>query len=469
MTDIKRIKLPPEFVLRIENQPGINSLDFFDSLESVSPISIRINPRKWKKPLLLDKIPWCQTGFYLPVRPSFTLDPCFHGGAYYVQEAGSMLIEQAFTSIKKAEKQLILDLCAAPGGKSTHLLTLLKPGDLLVSNEVIRSRAVILQENIQKWGSSNVVVTNNDPKDFVHLKNIFDVVVVDAPCSGEGLFRKDHAAIGEWSINNTQLCAARQKRIISEAWECLKPGGYLIYSTCTFNPGENEENLQWLTEQNEASPIEIKTEEPWNIETIRYKNIIGYQTFPHKTRAEGFFIGILRKNGNPEKNKKLPKSNSKKWVSPSLKTNSNFVNWINDSQNEDFLQKGDDSFFLKSEWHPLISVFEKYLNILQAGTPVATLKGTQFSPHPALALSCDFNTEAFHHEDLTLEQSLRYLQRENIHIEGNKTGWILVKYNNLPLGWMKNIGNRTNNYFPKERRIRMNINEAPTPWHEKLI
>lgn len=469
MNEKKRNKLPRDFVLRIENQPGINAVDFFDSLESISPISIRNNPRKWKNPILLDKVPWCHTGFYLPARPSFTLDPYFHGGAYYVQEAGSMLLEQAFNTIKKEVPQLVLDLCAAPGGKSTHLLTLLNPNDMLVSNEVIRSRALILQENIQKWGYSNVVLTNNDPKDFAQLKNLFDVVVVDAPCSGEGLFRKDHAAIGEWSVNNTQLCAARQKRIISEAWQCLKPGGHLIYSTCTFNPAENEENLQWLTEQNEGSPIEVHTEALWNIETIRYKNIIGYQTFPHKTRAEGFFIGILRKNGNPEKNKKPPKANSKKWVTPPLKTVSNFVNWINDSHNEDFLQNGDECFFLKYEWHPLVSVFEKHLNILQTGTPVAMLKGDQFGPHPALALSCDFNTKAFHHENLSTEQSLRYLQKENIHIEGNDRGWILVRYNNLPLGWMKNIGNRTNNYFPKERRIRMKISEAPAPWHEKLF
>jgi 16S rRNA C967 or C1407 C5-methylase (RsmB/RsmF family)/NOL1/NOP2/fmu family ribosome biogenesis protein len=466
MNEKKRFKLPSEFISRIENQPGINSQDFFNSLETDAPLSIRINPGKWKKPLLLDKVPWCQTGYYLPSRPSFTLDPWFHGGAYYVQEAGSMLLEQAFNTIKKETPQLILDLCAAPGGKSTHLLSLIKPDDLLVSNEVIRSRAAILQENIQKWGYSNVIVTNNDPKDFGHLKNLFDVVVVDAPCSGEGLFRKDPAAIGEWSVNNTQLCAARQKRIISEAWECLKPGGHLIYSTCTFNPGENEENLQWLAEHKGALPVEIKMETSWNIQIAHYKKIIGYQTFPHKTRAEGFFIGILRKDGNPEKNKKPPKANSKKWVTPPPKTVSNFINWITNAQNEDFIENGNDCFFLKSDWHPLLAVFEKNLNILQAGTPVATLKGIQFSPHPALALSCDFNVDAFHHENLSAELSLKYLQRDNIHIEGNQTGWIIVNYSNLPLGWMKNIGNRSNNYFPKERRIRMNISEAPAPWHE---
>lgn len=469
MNEKKRFKLPSEFVSRIENQPGINSQDFFNSLETDSPVSIRINPGKWKKPLLLDKVPWCQTGFYLPTRPSFTLDPWFHGGAYYVQEAGSMLLEQAFNTIKKEASQIILDFCAAPGGKSTHLLSLLKPDDLLVSNEVIRSRAVILQENIQKWGYSNVIITNNDPNDFGHLKNLFDIVVVDAPCSGEGLFRKDPAAIGEWSVNNTQLCAARQKRIITEAWECLKPGGYLIYSTCTFNPGENEENLQWLAEQKGALPVEIQMEVSWNTQIVHYKNIIGYQTFPHKTRAEGFFIGILRKDGNPEKYKKPPKANSKKWLTSPPRTVSNFINWITNAQFEDFIENGNDCFFLKSDWHPLLAVFEKNLNILQTGTPVASLKGIQFSPHPALALSCDFNNDAFHHENLSGELSLKYLQRDNIHIEGNHTGWIIAKYSNLPLGWMKNIGKRTNNYFPKERRIRMNISEAPAPWHEMLF
>lgn len=460
--------LPQDFISRIENQHGINSVDFFKSLESDAPLSIRINPVKWKKALNMEKVPWCQTGFYLPARPSFTLDPYFHGGAYYVQEAGSMLLEQAYITIKQEEPLLVLDLCAAPGGKSTHLLSLLKPDDLLVTNEVIRSRAVILQENIQKWGYSNVVVTNNDPKDFGQLKNLFDVVLVDAPCSGEGLFRKDPSAIGEWSVNNTQLCSSRQKRIISEAWECLKPGGYLIYSTCTFNPGENEENLQWLAEQNDAGSIEIITDTTWNIDTILYNNIIGYQTFPHKTRAEGFFIGILSKNGNPEKNKKQNKTSAKKWITPPLKIVSNFVNWIKNAQNEDFLQNGDECFYLKSDWHPIVSVFEKHLNIIQAGTPVATYKGAQFSPHPALALSSDFNIDVFQNENLSAEISLKFLQRDNIHIEGNHTGWIAVCYKNIPLGWMKNIGNRSNNYFPKEKRIRMNISEAPIPWHEKI-
>jgi 16S rRNA C967 or C1407 C5-methylase (RsmB/RsmF family)/NOL1/NOP2/fmu family ribosome biogenesis protein len=467
MTLKSSYKLPGEFEIRMRKQLGDSAPLFFQSLHTDAPLSVRINPSKWIAPIQREQVAWCKTGYYLPVRPSFTLDPYLHGGVYYVQEPGSMLLEQAFNTIRKESPLLVLDLCGAPGGKSTHLLSLLSNEDMLVSNEVIRGRAMILQENIQKWGNSNVIVTNSDPRSFSNLTEMFDLVVADVPCSGEGLFRKDPLAIAEWSVNNTQLCASRQKRIISEAWECLKPGGHLIYSTCTFNPAENEENLQWLSEQKDAEPVLINTEINWGISQVGYRNIIGYQTFPHLNKAEGFFIGVLRKKGSSEKNYKQSKPTLKNWMASPAKVSGVLKDWIKYSGSEDFIQKGEEHYYLKANWQPVLSVLEKQLFVLQAGTPVASAKGEQLNPHHAVALANQLNRDIFPNTSLPLAGSIQYLQRENLHVPEAQNGWILVNYRGAPLGWLKNLGNRSNNYYPKEWRIRMNPKDIPIPWHEK--
>jgi len=295
MDDLSAI-LPRPFLERMKQILKDETDDFVSSLGQEPPVSIRLNPFKFRNKPGLEEIPWCKTGYYLPVRPSFTLDPLFHAGAYYVQEPGSMFLEQVFRQVAEPDAPLlVLDLCGAPGGKSTHLLSLMNRESLLVANEVIRTRAAILSENIRKWGNSNVVVTNNDPRYFAALGGIFDIVVVDAPCSGEGLFRKDKNAISEWSPDNANLCSARQKRILSDAWECLKPGGYLIYSTCTYNPEENENNLAWLTEKNSFSPIDLSSAYFPGIKEISVGRVRGYQLMPHRVRGEGFFIGALQK------------------------------------------------------------------------------------------------------------------------------------------------------------------------------
>ncbi len=459
-------KFPEEFVHRIENQFGTESKVFLGSLQSEASLSLRINPSKWKKPIHLEQVPWSNSGFYLQNRPLFTLDPLFHAGSYYVQEPGSMLLEQAIKNLPDKENRIVLDLCAAPGGKSTHLLSILNTGDLLVANEVIRSRAYILLENIQKWGYSNVIVTNNDPTDFAHLKDLFDVVVVDAPCSGEGLFRKDMAAIDEWSVINAQHCTLRQKRIISEAWECLKPGGYLIYSTCTFNPDENERNLNWISDKKRALPIALNLDESWNIEIIKYGNIVGYQTFTHKTKAEGFFIGMLQKTEEATKNDKYQRFNPLKWKPVGVKNSEHFLNWMLLACPDDFLSDEYVICFLQRKWHPYLYALEKHLVILQAGTPVAIRKGSDFIPHQALSLANRLNIENFSCQELSLYESISFLQRNNISIGNSQNGWILARYDGMGLGWLKNIGSRANNYFPKEWRIRMTVNDIPLPWHE---
>jgi len=466
MSKENTIPLPLEFITRMQIQLGTAADDFFRSLETESPVSVRIHPAKWKSGIKFNPVPWCKTGIYLEKRPSFTLDPWFHGGAYYVQEPGSMFLEQAFSVSDGNSPRLILDLCGAPGGKSTHLLSLMNPGDFLVANEVIRSRAAILQENIQKWGYPNVAVTNNDPRDFAKLRDLFDMIVVDAPCSGEGLFRKDRASVDEWSENNTQLCAARQKRILAEAWECLKPGGILIYSTCTYNPSENEENLAWISGLHNAVSLPLKTEENWKIATVNNEYITGYQLFPHLTAAEGFFTGVLQKRG-PSHAFRLPRNHEKKWTAPDMKQAEILKRWINDATHHDFLKSGDSLYYVPGAWHSLVFLLAGKLNLLQAGIPVATDKAARLIPHPALAHANNLDRTTFQEAELSLADALKYLQRDTLHLPGMQPGWILTSFRGIPLGWINHLGNRTNNYFPQERRIRMQIPEMAVLWHQE--
>jgi 16S rRNA C967 or C1407 C5-methylase (RsmB/RsmF family) len=249
---------PEEFIKRISNQKYIDSESLLKALGEPSPVSIRVNSSKWGRiPAHSEQVPWSGSGYYLPGRPSYTLDPLFHSGCYYPQEASGMFLEQA---VKQAASSLnnirVLDLCGAPGGKSLLLSDLLGPDSFLVSNEVIRQRASVLAETVTKWGLGNTLVTQSDPAQFGNLPGFFDIILADAPCSGEGMFRTD-IAISEWSEANTAHCAERQKRIIMDVWPALKENGILIYSTCTFNPGENEENIKWLTGRNEAECVRL--------------------------------------------------------------------------------------------------------------------------------------------------------------------------------------------------------------------
>lgn len=238
---------PEAFKQRVENDPFLGT-PLLEALNQTAPVSVRLHPLKQKAALTFsEKIAWCEHAFYLKERPSFTLDPLFHAGCYYPQEAGSMVLDTVLKQLDLPSEPSILDLCAAPGGKSTLIASFLNNNGLLVSNEVIQARARILTENTTKWGYTNTVVTNNDPKDFERLNEFFDVIVVDAPCSGEGMFRKDLKARDEWSEENVQICSSRQKRIVMDVWDSLKPGGFLIYSTCTFNSAENEDTISWLS------------------------------------------------------------------------------------------------------------------------------------------------------------------------------------------------------------------------------
>jgi NOL1/NOP2/sun family putative RNA methylase len=294
-------KLPPAFIRSLIEQYNIEEEEFISSHENGEQLtSVRINAFK-PSDLFNSKehVPWCEDGRYLKERPSFTADPLFHAGCYYVQEASSMFLEQVLKHSADLSKNLrVLDLCAAPGGKSTLISSLLNKNSLLLANEIIKTRVPVLSDNLSKWGPENNYVSNNDPKDFKRLEGYFDVIVADAPCSGSGMFRKDPAAINEWSENMVDLCSQRQKRILADVYPALKQNGILIYSTCSYSKQENEEISDWLCEEFdvESIPIPLKTE--WGIlETLSDQHkCFGYRFYPHKVKGEGFFIAAFRKN-----------------------------------------------------------------------------------------------------------------------------------------------------------------------------
>ncbi|MHC2991382.1 ribosomal RNA small subunit methyltransferase F [Pontibacter sp. HJ8] len=454
------MELPKSFVTRMQQQLGTAYIPFETALLQPAPVSIRLNNLKLPASPELPSVPWTQTGYYLPERPLFTLDPLLHAGGYYVQEASSMFLEQALRqTVDLAQPLRVLDLCGAPGGKSTHIASLISQDSLLVSNEVIRSRASILAENVTKWGSGNVLVTSNDPRDFGRLEDFFDVMVVDAPCSGEGMFRKDPQAVQEWSEENVKLCAQRQQRILMDVWGALKPGGTLIYSTCTWNEAENENNMVWLAGQENAASLSLDLDPAWGVVPSEQDGVTGYRFYPHQVQGEGFFLAVIRKAGEAQDDHSATSSKKKKHkLTPAGKKEQALVaNWLVQPERYTWLQHGEVmSAIPASLFEAADQVYQK-LYVVYAGIEVAEVKGKKLKPLHALALSQHLNKAVFRTEELELEAALRYLRKEDISLDSNGNDWILLQYQGFPLGWAKQVGNRLNNYYPKEWRIRMEL------------
>ncbi|WP_181307362.1 rRNA methyltransferase [Rufibacter sp. XAAS-G3-1] len=456
-------ELPVSFQTRMQTQLGDAYAAFAHALAQPSPTSVRVNQAKMALPISLPKVPWTETGFYLSARPSFTLDPMFHGGAYYVQEASSMFLEQALRqSVDLSQPLAVLDLCGAPGGKSTHIASLLSPESLLVANEVIKPRANILAENIQKWGSGNVVVTNNDPSHLGQLTGFFDVLVVDAPCSGEGMFRKDPDAMNEWSEANVKLCSERQRRILMDVWDALKPGGVLIYSTCTYNLEENEENLAWLARQQDAEAIPLQLQPDWGVTETQLEGMRGYRFYPHQTQGEGFFLASVRKTGGEEA-RTFKKSKRPYLVSASKQEKALVQDWLNEPENWELVKHKEVLRALPSAWMLELEQLYENLRVVYGGIELAEVMKNNAKPQPALALSQHLSPTAFPHAEVDLATALRYLHREDITLDNSANGWVLVQFNGVALGWGKKLQNRVNNHYPKEWRIRMSLDEALKP------
>lgn len=457
--------LPVAFEERIKKEFKDEAPAFITALQSPSPTSIRLNPGKISTVEQLGisagctkTVEWCPGGYYLSERPLFTLDPYLHGGAYYVQEASSMFLKYVLEQVLPSSPIRMLDLCAAPGGKSTLAAATLPQGSLLVSNEVIRTRAAILKENIIKWGQDNIIVTNNDPADFAQLEGAFDVILVDAPCSGEGMFRKDAEAIEEWSENNVRLCCERQQRILADIWGCLRPGGILIYSTCTYNRQENENILEWLLDTYDAEGIEIR--HTFEGITPTDSQAYGYHFYPHKIIGEGCFIGAVRKTDGKEctnrKNKK--NKNGKASILPA-----ELRSYIQQPDNYSAWQDENIWGIVPSEHAEFIQLLERELRVIYKCCELAEIINKKIKLLPASALWQGLNRQHCTLYETDNQTALTFLKKEDIPIPDRLSGnWILVCYRGISLGWCKNLGNRLNNYYPKEWRIRMQIKDMNT-------
>ncbi len=448
--------IPPTLVSKLGTFAGFDAEAFEAAhAQERSITSIRVNPAK---PHGLDvasfePVPWCDTGFYLAERPVFTLDPKFHAGCYYVQEASSMFVAHAIKSLKLDQEPMVaLDLCAAPGGKSTLLNTYLHPDSLLIANELIKTRVNILEENLVRWGGTNTVVTNNDPSAFSRLPGYVDLMLVDAPCSGSGLFRKDRGAIDEWSEAAVQLCSERQQRILADSLPALKTGGILLYSTCSFSAEENEQIADWLCDTQGMVPLDIPIDNRWGIEQTRSDKHAcpGYRFYPHQLRGEGFFLAAFQKKAEQSSFDQRKIKTERQPPFPK-----ELANWISSSEDLITFTVGDDLFVFPKERETDLRILQRMLYLRNAGTRVGRLAKGDLIPSHDLALSTLLRPDL---PSLALEkeQALEYLRKGNLSLSVNPqglTGWALATYQDAPLGWMKLLPNRINNYYPKEWRI----------------
>ena len=422
--EVVGITLPTAFEVYTKQLFGEERYNIFcKGLQQSSPVSIRINPFKTNKTTqVVDNfvpthVAWCAEGFYLNSRPNFTFDPLFHAGAYYVQEASSMFLSHVLRHLINKPVAL-LDLCAAPGGKTTCARTAISDGSIVFSNEPINKRAQILAENIQKFGHSDVVVTNNYPRDYKKSKLEFDVIVADVPCSGEGMFRKDPQAIAEWSEQNVENCWKLQRSIIADIWDNLKPGGLLIYSTCTFNAHENEENVAWILSQYDAKLLEVPTEKTWNITGSLINNPLGedkpfpvYRFIPGFTQGEGLFMAIIKKGGT--------------------------------------------SINLEPNAEKLVAEANKKLKIMAHGVKQGIIKGKKIIPDHSLALAINGDRSSYPNVEIDYETAIKYLRHEAIMLSAVvPKGIVTLTYRGHAIGFANNLGNRANNLYPQEWRIK---------------
>jgi 16S rRNA C967 or C1407 C5-methylase (RsmB/RsmF family)/NOL1/NOP2/fmu family ribosome biogenesis protein len=456
------LRLPSEFLNAINNAPGFDRESFVQVHEDPQAVtSVRVNPaKKTTAEKLFEQsspVHWNSFGYYLPSRPSFTFDPSFHAGAYYVQEASSMFLEQALRQTSNLSLPLkVLDLCAAPGGKSTLIQSLISEYSLLVSNEVIKTRVRVLEENLVKWGGNNVVVTNNDPADFAVLKDFFDVIVIDAPCSGSGLFRRQPDAINEWSEKQVEICSLRQQRILTDVYPALKQNGILIYSTCSYSVEEDEQIADYLMDEFNLTSLPLDINKEWGIvqsQSTKH-HAYGYRFYPDKLKGEGFFIACFRKNdGDFTTISARPKYErvSKQELSlikPYLKESSNLFLW----------KLGNRLLAFPTHQQDALNVLMNKLYIKMAGVAIGKPMGDELVPDHSLALS---NLVGEHIVAISLkkEEALQYLRREEVVISPMAhIGWTIAQYEGLNLGWMKLLKNRINNYYPKEWRILKSAN-----------
>lgn len=449
-------QLPKPFLSTMQGLLSADEYSLFCSeMERPAKTFIRQNRAKVNVEGASEQVVWCSDGLVLSHRPNFTFDPLLHAGAYYVQEQSSMFLHHVLRQVV-SEPVLMLDLCAAPGGKTTLALSALPEGSMLVANEPIRQRAQILAENVSKWGLPNVMVCNNMPAELAQTGIQADIVLIDVPCSGEGMFRKDPENIGEWSVQKVEQCQLLQRQIATEAWKCLKPNGILIYSTCTFNTKENEENVAWICSKLGAEIVSVPTPEGWGIGGSRwdglqeriFRFIPGLHPASHLPSGEGLFMAVMRKTSGQTAVHRQRTTEKRVQVPAEAKR------LICNAEAFRFTQLGQHIVALQENLSTVLQQVADKLQVVQAGIMIGQMKGKDLVPAQQLALSTAMRKDSFAQVEVTWETAINYLRREAITLNQAPRGICLLTYQGLPIGFMKNLGNRANNLYPAEWRIR---------------
>jgi 16S rRNA C967 or C1407 C5-methylase (RsmB/RsmF family) len=432
----------------------INAAEFINSFNEKPNVAIKINPFKKSENLsdylpIAEKVQWCDEAYYLNTRPDFYKDPLFYAGAYYVMDPASMFIDYIFKYLNILDNVKILDIAAAPGGKSIVVDSLLTDNSILWANDISYNRAKVLDYNLAKWGKANYIVSSAKVNDFFSLKNQFDVVLLDAPCTGSGFFRKYESWQDNFSENYINLCAQRQKDILKNIFDIIPMDGYLIYSTCSYTAEENEDIAKWVID-NGFEEIKLPIPAEWGIVASEY----GYRFFQHLSKSEGFYYAIFRKNHFNSESKQLNYLNKKnlnpiKLIPISKLNDSGYINLTEDltlkkfGKNINLITKNIDYWFTKDFI---------YFNgkILSLGTNY--IEENKTIPSPQFALSI-YKASDIPSIALSLSEAQMYLQKLSFPIDAAE-GIYLVKYNNLALGWIKIMNDgRINNYYPAEWRI----------------
>lgn len=448
--------LPDKFVARVLRELGPDEGGALcRALTGDSPVSVRLNAAKGLAAPSGRPIGWSTGGYWLDARPSFTLDPDFHAGRYYVQEASSQFVGHVAAACGGIEGARVLDLCAAPGGKTTIYSTLAGPDGLVVANEIVRNRAAVLADNVRKWGVGNVVVTVEDPSRIARLEGWFDAVAVDAPCSGEGMFRKSEEARAGWSEANVALCAERQRGILREAWRALRPGGLLLYSTCTFNFAENEGVLRdfsaWAADETEpAEPVAV--DPAWGVVCGAEGDFRTFRFYPHRVEGEGFFAAAVRKRGGGRQ-RRMPKPQRNPLVWADRRAVQELERWVEEPAAMRFAAVGDTFYGYRQSQAEAVAMLSGVLNVIASGVEMGQLFKGVLKPAHALALFAGLRRGATAVCELPAEEALRYLRRSEVAAERFAEGTNLVTAGGAALGFAKRIGRRCNNMYPNSLRI----------------
>ena len=449
--------LPVAFKELMRKQLGAEEAEhLFEALDSVSPVAVRLNPAKcgdagvWSDG---ETIAWSRNGRKLKERPSFTLDTAFHAGAYYVQEAASQFIDHIVAG-EPLQGKRVLDMCSAPGGKTTIYSTAVGVDGLVVANEYVRSRANILADNVRKWGMGNVLVTNNAPEHIAQFEGWFDLVAVDAPCSGEGMFRKEEVAREEWSIDAVKMCAARQLSIVREAWQSLKAGGLFIYSTCTFNDEEDEGLLRtFIDEMGDVfEPSQrVEIDDAWGVVRGEVGAFQTFRFFPHKTDSEGLFVAVARKA--EATTQRTPKARKKVMQEVDKVSRRELMRWLQDADQYAFAMVADTIYAYRTEQFKAVQALSEGLTAIYSGVAMGQIFKGKLKPDWALSQYVGLNRDAVAVEELDEQRALDYLRKKDIAVGDMVEGMNLMTHNGRALGFAKKVGARCNNLYPNSLKI----------------